>query len=158
MSRSLTGVLTLLLAVGCNEPSKGSPGRGDTRGAISASASASAATPWEQPKPREEAWASAQVVTTRQAGALSCNVKTLDNWVRVACKTADPASPPPLELKKGRVGDLIDVGESGFTYLWLEGQDIATDFGSGSDKVSYKAAWPRGGPKPETVGVFEGGR
>lgn len=159
MTRRFGVWVALLWVAGCEPAGKASAARDEAApsGAARAAAPAASASPWDEPNAPAGAWESAEVAVSRRAGALSCAAKTHGNWVRVTCRGAAEQTLPQLEMRKGRVGDLIEEGETGFTYLWIEGQDLAVGFALGTDKLTYRAAWPTGAPRPEVVGVFESG-
>jgi hypothetical protein len=81
-------------------------------------------------------------------------------WVRVGCKSGDPARGAATGVNitrgggKGDTFTLISGGVASLVYPYYEGQDLLATFLWEKQTSELAVAWPRGAPKPPVYGIF----
>ena len=165
-ARVLTSALVgLLFTTACDQGGKGAGERGQEAAPAKDSPKGKPALgPGRTAPPTLEEWSSMRKeVTVKGSSALGCETKIVREYLRVSChgKNDSGGSPTSLRILKGGRGEAYTFASGGVTSLvvpFVEGTDLEAEF-SWTDK-SHKLVvkWPRGAPRPQVVGVFEGAK
>jgi hypothetical protein len=101
-------------------------------------------------------------VTVKGSSALGCETKQVREYLRVICRGRNDTRGTPTAIEVRRGGrDAVAFVVDGVTSLVLpvvEGTDFAAGFSWSDKSHELVVRWPRGAPKPEVVGVFEGAK
>jgi hypothetical protein len=115
------------------------------------------------PVPTTQEWDAVGEVTVKGSSALSCETKMVRDWFRASCRGKNDTGGVPTTVKvlSGRKPQTFQHAGGGVTSmvtLFTEGTHLEAVF-SWTDK-SHKLVldWPRGAPKPQILGVFEGAK
>lgn len=106
-------------------------------------------------------WDGVKEVGVKGSGALGCETKMVREWLRISCRGKNDTGGTPTALKyvRGDKREALVFTGAGVTSLvvpYVDGTDLEYTF-SWTDK-SHKLVliWPKGSPKPQILGVFEG--
>ena len=106
-------------------------------------------------------WGSAPEVTVRGSSALGCSTKVLREWFRVSCSGTNDSGgkPTTVAVTRGGNAERYTFAQNNVTSLvtpFVEGSDFEALFSWTDKSAKLVVKWPRGAPRPGTVGVFEG--
>lgn len=113
--------------------------------------------------PTLDEWAAMREVTVKGSSALSCETKMVREYLRISCRGKNDSGGTPTTVKvlRGGRGGINLFAASGVTSAvvpYVEGIDAALQFSWTDKSHTLTLKWPRGAPKPQVLGVFEGAK
>lgn len=113
--------------------------------------------------PTTQEWDAVGEVTVKGSSALNCETKMVRDWFRASCRGKNDTGGVPTTVKvvsarKGETFQHVAGGVTSMVTLFTEGTHFEAVF-SWTDK-SHKLVldWPKGAPKPQILGLFEGAK